>query len=40
MELAFIITLFLVAVFWRWFVGIAVLAALSDYLEDYFRGRR
>lgn len=40
MELGFIIWLVLIVVFWRWFVGIAVLAALSDYLEDYFRGRR
>lgn len=40
MEVGFIIWLVVIVVFWRWFVGIAVLAALSDYLEDYFRGRR
>lgn len=40
MELAFIIWLVVIVVFWRWFVGIAVLATLSDYLEDFLRGRR
>lgn len=40
MELGVIIWLIFIVAFWRWIVGIAVLATLSDYLEDYFRGRR
>lgn len=40
MELAFFITLALVVVFWRWFVGFAVLAAFSDFIEDVLRNRR
>ncbi|WP_416882206.1 hypothetical protein [Marivita sp.] len=39
MEAAFFLTLVLCVIFWRWVVGFALLMTLSDYLEDFLRGR-
>lgn len=40
MEVTTFLALAICVIFWRWLVGFALLMTLSDYLEDFLRGRR